>query len=215
MPFDCRNTHHTLSGLNDADVSHTLKQLHHQASSRDAMVFARALPAIISGKFTGRSTFEAAEPYLSTAFIPVSEEFGRLMYLMALSRGARSIVEFGSSYGISSIYLAAAVRETGGFFTGTEKDSAKAQVALENLNAAACHAGRTFAKAMRWKASPRWKGRSTSSSSTAGRTSTFPCSEADGAETGTRRRDLRRQYQILPQDAEAFCRLHIGRLERV
>jgi predicted O-methyltransferase YrrM len=136
MPFDCRNTHHTLSGLNDADVSHTLKQLHHQASSRDAMVFARALPAIISGKFTGRSTFEAAEPYLSTAFIPVSEEFGRLMYLMALSRGARSIVEFGSSYGISSIYLAAAVRETGGFFTGTEKDSAKAQVALENLNAA-------------------------------------------------------------------------------
>ncbi|MCA8892260.1 MAG: class I SAM-dependent methyltransferase, partial [Hyphomonas sp.] len=124
------------SGLNNADVAHTLKQLHHQASGQDALVFARALPAIIAGKFTGRSTFEAAEPYLAKAFIPVSEKFGRFMYLTALSRGAKNIVEFGSSYGISSIYLAAAARETGGFFTGTEKDSAKAAVALENLDAA-------------------------------------------------------------------------------
>ena len=136
MPFDCRQTGQARSGLNDADVAQTLKQLHHQASGRDALVFARALPAIIAGKFTGRSTFEAAEPYLAKAFIPVSEEFGRFMYLTALSRGAKNIVEFGSSYGISSIYLAAAARETGGFFTGTEKDSAKAAVALENLDAA-------------------------------------------------------------------------------
>ncbi|MEO1964806.1 class I SAM-dependent methyltransferase [Hyphomonas sp.] len=136
MPFDCRQTGQARSGLNDADVAQTLKQLHHQASGRDALVFARALPAIIAGKFTGRSTFEAAEPYLAKAFIPVSEEFGRFMYLTALSRGAKNIVEFGSSYGISSIYLAAAARETGGFFTGTEKDIAKAAVALENLDAA-------------------------------------------------------------------------------
>lgn len=136
MPFDCRQTDQARSGLNNADVAHTLKQLHHQASGQDALVFARALPAIIAGKFTGRSTFEAAEPYLAKAFIPVSEKFGRFMYLTALSRGAKNIVEFGSSYGISSIYLAAAARETGGFFTGTEKDSAKAAVALENLDAA-------------------------------------------------------------------------------
>lgn len=136
MPFDCRQTDEARSGLNNADVAHTLKQLHHQASGQDALVFARALPAIIAGKFTGRSTFEAAEPYLAKAFIPVSEKFGRFMYLTALSRGAKNIVEFGSSYGISSIYLAAAARETGGFFTGTEKDSAKAAVALENLDAA-------------------------------------------------------------------------------
>ena len=134
MPFDCRQTGHAGNGLNDADVAHTLKHLHHAASGRDALVFARALPAIIAGKFTGRSTFEAAEPYLSKAYIPVSEEFGRFMYLTALSRGARNIVEFGSSYGISSIYLAAAARETGGFFTGTEKDPDKARTAMQNLN---------------------------------------------------------------------------------
>lgn len=134
MPSECRNTDHADRGLNHADVAHTLKHLHRKAHGRDARVFARALPAIVAGKFTGRSTFEAAEPYLSQAFIPVSEEFGRFMYLTALSRGARNIVEFGSSYGISSIYLAAAARETGGFFTGTEKDPDKAQVALANLS---------------------------------------------------------------------------------
>lgn len=133
MPFDCPPD---ARGLNHPDVAHTLQRLHREAGSRDAHVFVRALPAIVAGKFTGRSTFEAAEPYLSKAFIPVSPEFGRFMYLTAVSRGARNLVEFGSSYGISSIYLAAAARESGGFFTGTEKDTAKAQVALENLQEA-------------------------------------------------------------------------------
>jgi len=136
MPFDCEDPTHTRRGLNDPDIAHTLHRLHREASGRDAHVFARALPAVIAGKFTGRSTFEAAEPYLSKAYIPVSPEFGRFMYLTALSRGAKRIVEFGSSYGISSIYLAAAARETGGFFTGSEKDSDKAQIAIANLHEA-------------------------------------------------------------------------------
>ena len=136
MPFDCRQAGHTNRGLNDADVAHTLDRLHRDAGRRDARVFAKALPSVIAGKFIGRSTFQAAEPYLNEAYIPVSREFGRFMYLAAVSRGAKNIVEFGSSYGISSIYLAAAARETGGFFTGTEKDTAKAQIALENLKEA-------------------------------------------------------------------------------
>ena len=136
MPFDCDNPSHATRGLNHPDIAPTLKRLHREASRRDARVLARAAPAIIAGTFTGRSAFDAAEPYLSRAFIPVSEEFGRFMYLTALSRGARNIVEFGSSYGISSIYLAAAARESGGFFTGSEKDSAKAQIALANLQEA-------------------------------------------------------------------------------
>lgn len=129
MPFDCPPH---ASGLNDPDIAHTLTRLHRK-SRRDAWVFARALPAIIAGRFRGRSTFESAEPYLKDAFIPVSREFGELMYLTALARKAVNIVEFGSSFGISSIYLSAAARENGGRFTGTEKDPAKAQIAIANL----------------------------------------------------------------------------------
>jgi predicted O-methyltransferase YrrM len=136
MPFECEVSPVANRGLNHPDVVHTLKRLHREASSRDARVFARALPAIIAGKFTGRSTFQAAEPYLSKAFIPVSEEFGRFMYLTALSRQARNIVEFGSSYGISSIYLAAAAREMDGFFTGSEMDAEKTRIAVANLHEA-------------------------------------------------------------------------------
>ena len=136
MPFDCEPPPHARRGLNDPDTAHTLARLHRQAHGRDARVFARALPAILAGKFSGRSSFESAEPYLSKAFIPVSPELGRFMYLTAVSRDARNMVEFGSSYGISSIYLAAAARETDGFFTGSEKDADKAQIAIENLHEA-------------------------------------------------------------------------------
>ncbi|MEZ5947271.1 MAG: class I SAM-dependent methyltransferase [Hyphomonas sp.] len=133
MPFDCEVASPPRRGLNDPDVAHTLARLHRDAARRDVHVFARALPAIVAGKFAGRSSFDSAEPYLSKAYIPVSPEFGQLMYVTAVSRGAKNIVEFGSSYGISSIYLAAAAREAGGFFTGSEKDAAKAQVAIANL----------------------------------------------------------------------------------
>jgi predicted O-methyltransferase YrrM len=46
--------------------------------------------------------------------LPVSRETGVLLYLLARSSGARAIVEFGTSFGISTIHLAAALRDNGG-----------------------------------------------------------------------------------------------------
>ena len=46
--------------------------------------------------------------------LPVSRETGRLLYMLARSCGARSIVEFGMSFGISTLHLAAALRDNGG-----------------------------------------------------------------------------------------------------
>src|SRR5262245_5257768 len=46
--------------------------------------------------------------------LPVSRETGALLYLLARSSGARAIVEFGTSFGISTIHLAAALRDNGG-----------------------------------------------------------------------------------------------------
>jgi predicted O-methyltransferase YrrM len=39
---------------------------------------------------------------------------GRLLYSLVRSTGARSIVEFGTSFGLSTLYLAAALKDTGG-----------------------------------------------------------------------------------------------------
>jgi len=46
--------------------------------------------------------------------LAVSRETGVLLYMLARSGGARTIVEFGTSFGISTLHLAAALRDNGG-----------------------------------------------------------------------------------------------------
>lgn len=46
--------------------------------------------------------------------LAVSRETGALLYMLARSCHARSIVEFGTSFGISTLHLAAALRDNGG-----------------------------------------------------------------------------------------------------
>lgn len=47
-------------------------------------------------------------------WLPVSRQTGELLYILARSSGARTIVEFGTSFGLSTLYLAAALRDNGG-----------------------------------------------------------------------------------------------------
>jgi predicted O-methyltransferase YrrM len=46
--------------------------------------------------------------------LAVSRETGTLLYLLARSIRARTIVEFGTSFGLSTLHLAAALRDNGG-----------------------------------------------------------------------------------------------------
>src|SRR5689334_14621999 len=46
--------------------------------------------------------------------LPLSRETGALLYMLARSSGARTIVEFGTSFAISTLHLAAALRDNGG-----------------------------------------------------------------------------------------------------
>lgn len=47
-------------------------------------------------------------------WLPVSRQTGVLLYMLARGIGARSIVEYGTSFGISTLHLAAALRDNGG-----------------------------------------------------------------------------------------------------
>lgn len=70
-------------------------------------------------------------------YLNVSPEFGKFLYMCALTRKAKRIVEFGSSFGISTIHLACALRDGGGGqLIGTELEATKAAAARENLAAA-------------------------------------------------------------------------------
>jgi len=69
--------------------------------------------------------------------MPVSSDVGRLLY--ALVRGCRpeTVVEFGTSFGISTIHLAAAVTDNGsGRVVTTELSDRKATAARQNLEQA-------------------------------------------------------------------------------
>ena len=51
---------------------------------------------------------------LKDLWLAVSRETGVMLYMQARSSGARTIVEFGTSFGVSTLYLAAALRDNGG-----------------------------------------------------------------------------------------------------
>jgi predicted O-methyltransferase YrrM len=68
--------------------------------------------------------------------LPVSRETGALLYMLARSSGARTIVEFGTSFGISTLHLAAALRDNGGGrLITSEFEPFKAARARVNLKA--------------------------------------------------------------------------------
>jgi predicted O-methyltransferase YrrM len=69
--------------------------------------------------------------------IPVSRSQGQMLYLIARSISAQRVVEFGTSFGLSTIYMAAAVKDNGGgVVIGTELEPSKHAKAEENLREA-------------------------------------------------------------------------------
>ena len=73
---------------------------------------------------------------LKDAPLAVSRETGHLLYMLARSSRAKAIVEFGTSFGISTLHLAAGLRDNGGGrLITSEFEPSKAARARENLAA--------------------------------------------------------------------------------
>lgn len=73
---------------------------------------------------------------LKDAPLAVSRETGALLYMLARSSRARSIVEFGTSFGISTLHLAAGLLDNGGGrLITSEFEPSKAARARANLSA--------------------------------------------------------------------------------
>ena len=83
--------------------------------------------------FAAVSAREQADAY-AELYIPVSPEGGRLLYTLIRASRPATVVEFGTSFGISTIHLAAAVRDNGtGHVISTELNTAKAARAGASL----------------------------------------------------------------------------------
>lgn len=71
------------------------------------------------------------------AYLAVSRETAQLLYMLVRATGARAIVEFGTSFGISTLHLAAGLRDNGGGrLITTEFEPSKVARARENFAAA-------------------------------------------------------------------------------
>ena len=69
--------------------------------------------------------------------LAVSRGTGRLLYLLARAGKARTVVEFGTSFGVSTLHLAAALRDNGGGrLVGSEFEPGKVAQARANMVAA-------------------------------------------------------------------------------
>jgi Methyltransferase domain len=86
----------------------------------------------VGGADSPRDPFE----FTDYAF-PIAPEQGDLLYLLARATGATRIAECATSLGVSTLYLAAAVRDNGGgLVIGSEIVEAKAQRARQSLKEA-------------------------------------------------------------------------------
>lgn len=82
---------------------------------------------------------------LQDCYIPISAEGGKLLYNLVRSARPDTVVEFGTSFGISTIYLAAAVADNGaGQVVGTELSARKVDAARANLAQAGVDAATTI-----------------------------------------------------------------------
>jgi predicted O-methyltransferase YrrM len=125
-----------MSTLASPAVSKLLDRLFAAADQDDPARLERAHDAMAKlGK--PPSTGQRAE-LMRDVYMPVSPDVGRLLYVLARSRSAETIVEFGTSLGISGIHLAAALRDAGGRgrLVTTEFDAIKAERARENFRSA-------------------------------------------------------------------------------
>lgn len=68
--------------------------------------------------------------------LPVSRKTGDLLYMLTRGCDARTIVEFGTSFGVSTLHLAAALRDNGGGrLITSEFEPSKVARARDNLTA--------------------------------------------------------------------------------
>lgn len=99
-----------MNSLNMPAIARCIERLHDEAAEDSARRAAR----------TQAEHDDESLTRMGNLYLAVSRQEGRLLYLLARGSGARSIVEFGASFGVSTLYLGAAARDNGGALVTTE-----------------------------------------------------------------------------------------------
>lgn len=120
------------ASIDSPKVQEVLARLHARAEKEDpeAQQRVREREAEVGTRLGPPQRYEL----YADAPLAITPEVGRFYYLLATARGARNVIEFGASHGISTIYLAATLHDLGaGSLITTELLPNKAAWANQNV----------------------------------------------------------------------------------
>ncbi|WAU82273.1 class I SAM-dependent methyltransferase [Streptomyces sp. Qhu-G9] len=125
------------STLESDAVAATLNRLLAAEDKQDLAAEWAAAGIDLTGEFPARMSAADMAERTKDIIMSVSRKGGELLYLLTRAIKAQTVVEFGTSFGISTLYLAAAVRDNGGRqVITTELQQDKAREATKNFAAA-------------------------------------------------------------------------------
>ncbi len=122
--------------LNDPELEKQLARLHADSEAQNEALGAYFAPRYQAGV---TEDFERGETraFLADKLVALEAEKAEFCYQLCRALNAQRIVEAGTSFGVSTLYLAAAVRDNGGgVVIGTEFEPGKAATARANFKSA-------------------------------------------------------------------------------
>lgn len=128
---------HVTDSLSLPGVRDTLDRLHAEARSQNVRL-ARVFAVHLLGRALGRRQSAQVEAHAARRlYLSISRRQGAFLYATVRALRARRVVEFGTSFGISTLYLAAGVRDNGGgIVIGSEIEPSKARAARDHVESA-------------------------------------------------------------------------------
>lgn len=119
--------------LSSPKVAALLDRLFNASDQGDPELLAR-IQKEADERFGGQRYAPELAPLFDQAYLPVPPEVGRFLYVLTRASRPKHIVEVGTSFGVSAIHFACALKDNGeGRLISSELSRAKAKAAGENL----------------------------------------------------------------------------------
>ncbi|NWD22635.1 class I SAM-dependent methyltransferase [Pseudomonas yamanorum] len=123
-----------MNTLTTAPMAALIERLYTQADAETSPVFSTMPHEERNRLMHSKTDYLELYGLLKDLWLPVSRDTGTLLYMLARSAKARAIVEFGTSFGLSTLHLAAALRDNGGgALITSEFEPSKIALAREHL----------------------------------------------------------------------------------
>lgn len=119
-----------MTALHEPTIAAVLDDLHRRAERNDDEVMPHVLSA---AEDRGSTTDAELADLLADAYMPIDRSNGELVHALAVARRPGRIVEFGTSMGLSTIYLAAALAPDEPPLIASEIEPHKVEAARDNL----------------------------------------------------------------------------------